>query len=138
MPNIKCGNFLVAGTKYRCEAGNLRTFAEGSRLLLRREPENMHDANAIAVFANVQARMPTPTWLHVGYVPAALAKFLSPMMKAGLVLSAVARRIEPTKLAVWAELVWEQEEPPLTKEDGRVHYVQAYEVCEDEDEEEND
>lgn len=119
MPNILCNSFLVAGTKYRCEAGNLRTFAEGSALLLKREPTNIHGANAIAVYANIQAKMPTPTWLHIGYVPAALAKYFSPMMEAGLKLSAITRRIEPAKLVVWAELVWEKEEhthQPLNNE----------------------
>lgn len=110
MPNIFCNSFLVAGTKYRCELANLRSFTEDSTLMLRREPSNPHDTNAIAVYANIQSKMSEPTWLHVGYVPAALAKYLSPMMAEGLKLSAIARRIDPPKLVVWAELVWEKED----------------------------
>lgn len=111
MPNIFCNSFIVAGTKYCCEAGELRLFAPGETLRLIREPENKHDKNAIAVHAPVNSML-----LHIGYVPAVLAKYLSPMMAKGLKLSAIVQQIEPIKLIVWAGLVWEKEDPTMVRD----------------------
>ena len=59
----------LAGVSYRAEALQDDGFAPGRRLALVREPENEHDANAIAVY-DAERR------LQAGYVPADVAPAL--------------------------------------------------------------
>jgi HIRAN domain len=56
----------VAGASYRLDALQDEAFAPGRRLALVREPENPHDANAVAICD--EARQ-----LQAGYVPAEVA-----------------------------------------------------------------
>jgi hypothetical protein len=63
------GRFRVvklAGASYRLEALQDEAFAPGRRLALVREPENVHDPNAVAVW-DAERR------LQAGYVPAEIA-----------------------------------------------------------------
>lgn len=59
----------VAGVSYRIEVLDDPSFDPGRRLALVPEPENPHDANAVAIW-NVERT------LQLGYVPAALAGVL--------------------------------------------------------------
>ena len=59
----------------------------GVELLLRREPGNLVDPNAIVVEAVVATHGKEP--VKVGYVPATLAARLAPQMDAGRVFKAV-------------------------------------------------
>lgn len=54
--------------------------AEPLRAILRRNPQNEHDENAIEV--HVPAAL-TPDDCHVGHLPAALAARLAPLLDAG-------------------------------------------------------
>ena len=56
----------LAGASYRADALQDEAFAPGRRLALVREPENVHDPNAVAVW-DAERR------LHAGYVPADVA-----------------------------------------------------------------
>lgn len=56
----------VAGVSYRIEVLDDQSFDPGRRLALVPEPENPHDANAVAIW-NVERT------LQLGYVPAAIA-----------------------------------------------------------------
>ena len=56
----------VAGVSYRSEALPDPSFDPGRRLALVAEPDNEHDANAVAIWNDERT-------LQVGYVPAAVA-----------------------------------------------------------------
>jgi hypothetical protein len=56
----------VAGASYRPEALQDEAFAPGRRLALVPEPENPHDANAVAIWDEARR-------LQAGYVPAEVA-----------------------------------------------------------------
>ena len=56
----------LAGSSYRLEALQDDAFAPGRRLALVREPENVHDENAVAVWDAAQR-------VQAGYVPAEVA-----------------------------------------------------------------
>jgi hypothetical protein len=73
----------VAGTQFRPGALESDALAPGSPLALRREPENEHDPNAIAVDAGGE---------HVGFVPRELAEELAPELDAGRPWTAVVLR----------------------------------------------
>jgi hypothetical protein len=73
----------VAGTQFRPGALDSDALEPGRALELRREPENEHDANAIAVWAGGS---------HVGFVPRELAAALAPELDAGSPWSAVVLR----------------------------------------------
>jgi hypothetical protein len=73
----------VAGTQFRPGALDSEALAPGATLALRREPENEHDANAIAVDAGGE---------HVGFVPRELAAELAPELDAGRPWTAVVLR----------------------------------------------
>lgn len=60
----------AAGVSYRPEALEDASFDPGRRLTLEREPQNPHDANAVAIW-NAERT------LQVGYVPAAVAPELA-------------------------------------------------------------
>ncbi len=55
----------VAGISYRVEAAADASFDPGRRLALVSEPDNEHDANAVAIWNNART-------LQAGYVPAAV------------------------------------------------------------------
>ncbi|WP_110642446.1 HIRAN domain-containing protein [Salinicola sp. CPA57] len=77
---------IVAGTGFEGRAGRIRAFAkEGMSVVLKREPSNPHDANAIAVYITV-ARWYTlfrPVETQIGYIKARFAATLSKRMDAG-------------------------------------------------------
>jgi hypothetical protein len=73
----------VAGTQFRPRALDSEALAPGRALVLRREPANEHDPNAIAVDAG---------GVHVGFVPRELAAELAPELDAGRPWSAVVLR----------------------------------------------
>ena len=73
----------VAGTQFRPGALDSDALAPGSPLALRREPENEHDANAIAVDAAGE---------HVGFVPREIAAELAPELDAGRPWAAIVLR----------------------------------------------
>ncbi len=60
----------VAGISYRLEALDDPSFDPGRRLALVPEPENEHDANAVAIWNEERT-------LQVGYVPAGIAPGLA-------------------------------------------------------------
>ena len=75
----------VAGAgRHHSEALEREDVAPGRALLLRRDPENAHDPNAIAVHAN--------DGQQVGWVPRELAAELAPSLDAGDDWSAIVLR----------------------------------------------
>ena len=67
----------LAGVSFGDTQQNIKQFGcedIGSYVLIR-EPDNPHDPDAIAVSLG-------GVW-HMGYIPSALAKYLSPLMDAG-------------------------------------------------------
>ena len=60
----------AAGVSYRLEALDDPSFDPGRRLALVPEPENEHDANAVAIWNEERT-------LQLGYVPAAIAPELA-------------------------------------------------------------
>jgi HIRAN domain len=73
----------VAGARFHGEALAADAAAPGRPLRLRREPDNEHDPNAIAVLAG---------GAQVGWVPRELAAELAPKLDAGRPWSAVVLR----------------------------------------------
>ena len=73
----------VAGAKHREADVASAELAPGERLELRREPENEHDPNAIAVHGG---------GAHLGFVPRELAEEIAPALDAGEPWSAVVLR----------------------------------------------
>lgn len=76
----------VAGTTFEGRQGklwNLRKHDEGAYVMLRREKNNTHDANAIAVIA-----VTGTTHAKIGYVPADIALWLAPKMDNNLLVRA--------------------------------------------------
>lgn len=65
--------FPVVGVSYRQEA--VRRIRPHQEVTLRAQPENPHDANAIAVFSEAGE--------HLGYVPAKLAPRMARVVEAG-------------------------------------------------------
>jgi hypothetical protein len=73
----------VAGARHHAEALAAAALAPGDRLELRREADNPHDANAIAVHGG---------GAHLGFVPRELAAEIAPSLDAGEPWSAVVLR----------------------------------------------
>jgi hypothetical protein len=69
----------VAGAKYRPAALADKRFAHGSQIVLRAEPDNEHDENAVGIWDASRK-------LHVGYVPATLSAEVAALMRAGTAL----------------------------------------------------
>ena len=80
---LACLGSGVAGAQFRPGALDSDALAPGCALELRRERNNPHDANAIAVHAG---------GMHVGFVPRELAAELAPELDAGRPWSAVVLR----------------------------------------------
>jgi hypothetical protein len=76
----------VAGTSFRLRALQDRAFAPGSRLLLRADPENEYDENAVEVL-DADGRV------HIGFVPKERSE-------------AIARRLESEPLEVFSLWTW--------------------------------
>lgn len=78
-------SFSIRGTSYHAAAVKAGQFTPGYLVRLEREPENEHDPNAIAIYAE-RARNKS------GYVPRGMAKRLAPLLDSGLDLVAVSTR----------------------------------------------
>lgn len=78
-------SFNLRGTGYHAAAVKAGRFTPGSVVELRREPENPHDPNAIAVYAERARRLS-------GYVPKAMAKRLAGQMDSGVEFRAISTR----------------------------------------------
>lgn len=113
---------LVAGTKYRANKEELSRFVQAlDHVTLTREPNNEFDSNALACYIGSR---------HVGYIPATIAKYLSPLIDNGLVFSAFVEKVLPLKLSLWIIPVWEKPtvadeefefyDPTETEDDGEV------------------
>lgn len=81
---------VVAGTGFEGRAEIIRRYCrENMEVVLRREPGNVHDQNAIAVY------IPAPRlWgllgsslRRIGFIKSSVAKSLAPKMDSGLVVS---------------------------------------------------
>lgn len=87
----------VAGTTFEGRQGKLwnlrKAQNEGKKcyLMLRRDPKNSHDPNAIEVLAHIEGDVKHPTFL-VGYVPAKVSCWLAPRMDKNLVVRAYAKQ----------------------------------------------
>jgi len=81
---------IVAGTGFEGRAAKIRSYCTpGARVTLRREPNNCHDPNAIAVYMAVPRlfglfeRAP----FKIGYIKADAAKGLAKRMDKGFAIS---------------------------------------------------
>jgi len=72
----RCLYCNVAGTSYRQAALQDARFKPGAQLILRPEPTNAHDPNAISVWDSSET-------VHVGYVPAALSPQIAAQFRSG-------------------------------------------------------
>lgn len=77
----------IAGTKYHDASQVLADLSWGTRLDLRREPSNRHDALAVAVYTEPGAKL--------GYIGRDNNKVLARLMDAGKYLKGVIRRVDP-------------------------------------------
>ena len=68
-------SLAIAGTPYHGYAGVAAALRVGERLVLRREPANPHDSNAIEIV--------TSTGVKLGYVPRVAARDLAPRLDKG-------------------------------------------------------
>lgn len=75
----------LAGTGFEGRDRFINRFArKGSRLQVRREPNNMHDPNAVGVWLECRAFWGLfKDWRHIGYVRASQAKSLAPLLDGG-------------------------------------------------------
>lgn len=73
---------VLAGTGHEGRDRYIRRFASiGSALQIRREPDNVHDCNAIAVYLECRVVWGLiRAWKMIGYVPATRAARLSPRL----------------------------------------------------------
>lgn len=78
-------SFQLRGTAHYAAALRAGRFTPGAPVRLVREPDNVHDQNAIAIYAE-RARD------KAGYVPKAQARRLASMLDAGIELVAVSTR----------------------------------------------
>lgn len=78
-------SFQIRGTSHHSGAVKAGRFTPGAQLRLVREPENRHDPNTIAVYAEKARNM-------AGYVPASQAKRLASLLDADVDLVAVSVR----------------------------------------------
>ncbi len=79
------GDFLVAGALRSAERREANECVKvGDAAVLEREPDNVHDSNAILVL--------TSTDEELGYVPRDLAKQMAPLLDAGAEASVVVRK----------------------------------------------
>lgn len=80
--------FNVAGTSFGNRQGYLWGLrkAESAFLMLRREPKNEHDPNAIQVIAHAISKSGKPYNMCIGYIPKDKAVWMAKAMDAGKVV----------------------------------------------------
>lgn len=78
----------VAGLHYHVKIEELKTFVEGSPLTLHREPENIHDKNAVRV--DLAGR-------KIGYIPRVYSPMIAALMDNDYELSCVIDEVLPKK-----------------------------------------
>jgi hypothetical protein len=78
----ECLAFNLAGTSHRREAVQNSSFAPGSAVLLRPEPSNPHDANAVRIWGRSGT-------IKAGFVPWALSAKVAATFRGGLPLGGV-------------------------------------------------
>jgi hypothetical protein len=78
----RCIYSNVAGVSHRAEALQQKCFSPGERVILRPEPTNAYDANAVAVWDNRGI-------VQVGYVPASLSAQVAEAFRNGNPLGGV-------------------------------------------------
>lgn len=84
-------NVIIAGTGFYNRASViLRYCHDGLKAVLKREPDNLHDPNAIAVFIEVPRLFGLigRGLKQIGYIKASAAKGLAKQMDEGLVIQA--------------------------------------------------
>lgn len=106
---IKCGEFVVAGTKFSLRdrgltIDDLKALTKEATMHLDREPNNEYDKNAIIVSHENK---------HFGYVPATLAKHFAPMIDNGAEFYLKVMAVNPTTQLIKVELVWESNQDEL-------------------------
>lgn len=77
---IELLNTEVAGTRYHQAAEHLDALGPGVELLLRRQPQNPHDALAVEVLSS--------DWIKLGYLPRQKNEPIARLMDAGKMLFA--------------------------------------------------
>jgi hypothetical protein len=80
---------VVAGTGFDGRATRVRAFAHpGTPVELRREPDNPHDENAVAVYLLVKRwyTLFRPVAMHVGYLKRQRAATLAKKMDGGIAI----------------------------------------------------
>jgi hypothetical protein len=87
-------DFAIAGGHYHALAAELPNIAAGSQLILRREPDNPYDANAIAVH--------TPSGAMLGFVPRVANEPLAALLDGGRVVRARVLRL--LSIADWTDI----------------------------------
>ena len=105
MKKNPCGTIEIVGARFRGLSQRQVNELIDQPVTFVREPSNVHDANAIMCYAEVDAADN-----HIGYVPAKLAQYFAPMMDAGLSLSAIVSATYPPRLAITATLMMETED----------------------------
>ncbi len=83
---IKTIPFPIKGTFYYAAELALETecLTLNTPLILKPEPDNPYDPNALQIYSPVCPPSETKAQLLLGYVPRALAKQLAPSIKAGI------------------------------------------------------
>lgn len=101
----------LAGTGFEGRERFIARFArKGSRLQVRREPDNKHDPNAVGVWLECRALWGLfKDWRHIGYVRASQAKSLAPLLDNGTirVIEAVVTKLDcsPSLSHPWVDMV---------------------------------
>lgn len=90
--------FEVMGTQYENRPQTIAHVTQGMEVLLRREPQNEYDSNAIAVL--------TEAGESLGHVPCDIAMELSPLLDAGWVVNSA---------HVSFVMPWKKRDPEITK-----------------------
>lgn len=109
MTRVNAGTFDVRGVKFRNKPEDLTYLEAKMPCELRPEPTNEFDPNAIGIYTRRTVGVLANDEHFLGYVPKELAKHFTPMMSAGLKLSAMIKSTLPAKLIVTCWLVWEKE-----------------------------
>lgn len=84
-------NVIIAGTGFHNRASIIQRYChDGLKAVLKREPDNPHDPNAIAVFIEVPRLFGLlgRGLQQIGYIKASAAKGLAKRMDEGLVIEA--------------------------------------------------
>ncbi len=89
-------NVILAGTSFKNRGSIIRRYCqEGIEAVLKREPDNPHDPNAIGVFIEVPrlSGLLGRSLQQIGYIKADTAKSLAKRMDAGLSIQARVIRV---------------------------------------------